>query len=439
MSHHSIAEDNSSLFERVHIGGGAHYSITNFDVYIDAGQTTRADSEIIDNKNDSSWGGYVQAGKNWQVSDSWVLGGVIDYHHLNTSKDVWEASDYADMDADYLMSVRGKAGYLINPRTLVYGTAGLARYKAKLHASDNADTTSGSKSFSNNMAVIGAGVNWFTSYSDNLSFQLELLHYYGGGREQFREDELTNDMDNGDFARIRQNTALNFGINYHFGAPTTFAKTASIGTSSSQGLFNSSYLGGGAHYSITNFDVYIDSGKATRANSEIIDNKNDSSWGGYVQAGKNWQVSDSWVLGGVIDYHHLNTSKDVWEASDYADMDADYLMSVRGKAGYLINPRTLVYGTAGLARYKAKLHASDNADTTSGSKSFSNNMAVIGAGVNWFTSYSDNLSFQLELLHYYGGGREQFREDELTNDMDNGDFARIRQNTALNFGINYHF
>ena len=209
-------------------------------------------------------------------------------------------------------------------------------------------------------------------------------------------------------------------------------------------LFNKFYLGGGANAGFTQFNALHDSSEVRTGDPEYAEfiNKNwDFSGGGYAQVGKDWQLNNSWVAGIVFDYNHLNNKVTGVSDEDYITFDSDYMMTLRGKLGYLVTDRTLVYGTAGVANYKTKFtNYNDMVDDPEvGSKSFRSNDLVVGAGITWFTPYSDKVSVNLETLYYTGGKKEKFSEDQLSSDTDRGDYAQVKKSALVKIGLNYSF
>lgn len=212
-------------------------------------------------------------------------------------------------------------------------------------------------------------------------------------------------------------------------------------------LFNKFYLGAGANAGFTQFDAVHDSSEARNGYPEYTEfiNKNwDFSGGGYAQVGKDWQLNNSWVAGIVFDYNHLNnkvTGVSAAAPDDYITFDSDYMMTLRGKLGYLVTDRTLVYGTAGVANYKTKFTNYNDMDIAPevGSKSFRSTDLVVGAGITWFTPYSDKASVNIETLYYTGGKKENFSEDQLSSDTDRGDYAQVKKSALVKIGLNYSF
>jgi len=215
-------------------------------------------------------------------------------------------------------------------------------------------------------------------------------------------------------------------------------------------LFNKFYLGAGANAGFTQFDAVHDSSELREETpdpeqAEFINKNWDFSGGGYAQVGKDWQLNNSWVAGIVFDYNHLNNKVTGRSAaaptSDYIAFDSDYMMTLRGKLGYLVTDRALVYGTLGAANSKTKFTNYNDMqdDAEVGSKSFRSTDLVVGAGITWFTPYSDKVSVNLETLYYTGGKKEKFSENQLSSDTDTGDYAQVKKSALVKIGLNYSF
>ena len=213
-------------------------------------------------------------------------------------------------------------------------------------------------------------------------------------------------------------------------------------------LFNKFYLGAGASAGFTQFDAVHDSGElpGNPEDAEFINKSWDFSGGGYAQVGKDWQLNNSWVAGLVFDYNHLNNKVTGRESDDpeedFIRFKGENMMTLRGRLGYLVTDRTMLYGTAGVASYKAKFSAYDNMDDVSsntGSKKIRSTDLIFGGGITWFTPSSDNFSVNLEALYYTGGDKKRFSEDSVSIDTDLGDFAQVRKAATLKLGVNYSF
>ncbi|SCA56957.1 exported hypothetical protein [Candidatus Terasakiella magnetica] len=126
-------------------------------------------------------------------------------------------------------------------------------------------------------------------------------------------------------------------------------------------------------------------------------------------------------------------------SDDYAEHDLKLYGSIRGRAGVLFNDETLLYGTLGLGMTRTKLSAYDDMDTDkdTGSRTLSKYSLILGAGAEHFVS--DKVSFNAAGLYSLPSTKYKFAEDELTPDMDQGDYARVKGLFQIRVGMSYHF
>ncbi len=220
----NIAKADIQLFNKFYVGGGVNASWARFDALHDSSELPDdpAYSERINDKSDFGAGAYAQMGKDWALNDSWVAGVVLDYTQLNNKQTGREQEDpqyeYIKFNTDRMVTLRAKLGYLIGDRTLMYGTAGLANYRTDFTAYNDLDSNPESARTRLNATnlVFGGGFVFFTPASDNLSINLEVLHYKGGEKKTFNEYDLTLDTDTGDYAKVKGNTMLRLGLNLAF-------------------------------------------------------------------------------------------------------------------------------------------------------------------------------------------------------------------------------
>lgn len=137
--------------------------------------------------NDRVFGG-VQAGFNWQVNQSLVLGVEADFQGASagqkTSMTVVNSggavfTTQVSRGLGNFGTLRGRAGYLVSPMLLVYGTGGLAigRYSLETHFTEVAglsDAADSSVSGVRTGWTAGAGSEW--KMTTNWSAKLEYLY-----------------------------------------------------------------------------------------------------------------------------------------------------------------------------------------------------------------------------------------------------------------------
>jgi len=214
--------------------------------------------------------------------------------------------------------------------------------------------------------------------------------------------------------------------------------------------FDSFYAGAGLGAGFTRMEGLQDGDHIIENNkpwkSEIIDPQWIDNRVAYITIGRDWNLGNGLVTGVVFDYSMSSAKKTAKEQEDqngdYFSFESKSASSLRFRLGHLVNDNVLVYGTLGLASLKNKFTSYDEdggVPQSLKSKSFTKTAPVIGAGVNWFSQSNRHISYQVEGLYYMNAGKYNFREAELSADMDAGDYARIKNITTIRFGINYHF
>lgn len=125
--------------------------------------------------------------------------------------------------------------------------------------------------------------------------------------------------------------------------------------------------------------TFCDSSGASIANGSAVASSgtgrmSSAGFAGGVQAGYNWQLGNT-VFGAEGDFGAFDLRKSVsangsfpvtFLGNSYAlreGMSTDWLATLRGRAGVLVSPQVLLYGTAGLALtdFKSSSSYSDNA------------------------------------------------------------------------------
>jgi outer membrane immunogenic protein len=141
---------------------------------------------------DDGFVGGAHIGYDWQVNNL-VLGAILDvtYTDIGDRQSAFSrtpATYTISRDLDWLATLRGRLGYAVNDRLLIYGTGGLAYgdvdFGYSQPGSAAAFTTSGGQD-SDFGYVVGGGVE--TKLTDNISLGLEYLYTNLGGND-FRAD-----------------------------------------------------------------------------------------------------------------------------------------------------------------------------------------------------------------------------------------------------------
>ena len=147
---------------------------------------------IAGNTGGSSAIGGLQAGYNWQVAPTWVVGLEADWSWAHTgSSDMspWiinpggaaipRSFTVMSSTLDWLSSLRARLGYLVTPNLMLYGTAGGALGKVDYAASNNGGAVpyATSTAFSRTQGgwVAGGGLEWMIT--PNWLLRGEYLYY----------------------------------------------------------------------------------------------------------------------------------------------------------------------------------------------------------------------------------------------------------------------
>ena len=188
-------------------GGNPGLQSSGVDIYDDyffaaagAAGALSATASGIGSSNKSSFSGGAQLGFNYQFNPSFLVGLEADIQgvagsSVNTTfagvaadplgtATIMQTIGQFQASLDYIGTVRGRAGYLVTPTLLLYGTAGLAYANANLSASYATIDLSGiygpgfaTASYSDTRIgwTAGGGVEWM--FMPNWSAKLEYLYY----------------------------------------------------------------------------------------------------------------------------------------------------------------------------------------------------------------------------------------------------------------------
>ena len=130
--------------------------------------------------NSSGFLGGGQAGFNWQVAPRWVIGVETDLDGTDISSNASATGPFATANAgtklDWFGTVRGRAGFLVTPAVLLYGTGGWAYGHTTSSATATAFGTTASVSTGDmqNGWTAGAGVEY--AFNPWLSLKTEYLY-----------------------------------------------------------------------------------------------------------------------------------------------------------------------------------------------------------------------------------------------------------------------
>ncbi|WP_441237964.1 outer membrane protein [Bradyrhizobium sp. 930_D9_N1_4] len=326
------------------------------------------------------------AGYNWQVAPHWVVGieGDVGFGDQSTALPGFRASPWAgsstfgvdslSVKAGWDASLRGRAGYLLTPTTLLYVTSGLAlqHYDVTLVCVSPSCAGNGrSPNLISNSATktgwtLGGGVetalwgNWLLRadyrYADFGSAPFNFTRTATAG------PALT--VDNFD-AKLRTHTA-SVGLAYKFGEPVIGGRLHPLQAQAAMlPSWTGAYVGLGLGARATRTDLTTTSESRAgvtddligRANNRPMDNTafRASPYAGYL-----WQVAARWTAGveGDFGFADRTTTREGFTSIFLADSQAQgeslsvrsrWDASLRARAGYLVNPQTMLYATGGVA------------------------------------------------------------------------------------------
>ncbi len=167
-----------TIWEGFHAGGHIGWADVDYGI----GQTAPSSPLVtIKDGNDGFVGGFVY-GSSWQFSQ-WVLGTDSEYSFgdVDSGLNVAASGLSATAEIEWSSSSRLRAGYLVNPNTMVYGTVGVAFAQVDVSGSlmaggSDDDTAVG--------LVFGGGIE--TTMGNRWFARLEYLHT-DYGEESFNE------------------------------------------------------------------------------------------------------------------------------------------------------------------------------------------------------------------------------------------------------------
>jgi outer membrane immunogenic protein len=140
----------------------------------------------------ASIGGTV--GFNYQFSPSWVAGIEGDgswmdsRHHLTcaagldvSSGECFDSTSLGDLRSTWYATIRGRLGYLADPRLLLYVTGGVAFGDTEYSVHDFSGGGEGTLKQTHTGYAVGAGAEWMLAH--NWTVKAEYLHIDLGGKD----------------------------------------------------------------------------------------------------------------------------------------------------------------------------------------------------------------------------------------------------------------
>lgn len=145
-------------------------------------------------------------------------------------------------------------------------------------------------------------------------------------------------------------------------------------------------------------------------------------------------VEASLTIGGVEAYAEDD------DATDYATQSLASLVTLSARAGVAVTEQTLLYGSGGLGLLTSDFHAyndQDEVDAEDASKLYTVPGVVIAAGMEQIVAA--NMLFRLEGSYFMPVGEYVFEDEELTGDMDEGDYGSPTGVYRLTAGLGWQF
>jgi outer membrane immunogenic protein len=186
----------------------------------------------------TSFRGGIFVGFNWQVAQHWILGIEGDWAWADNNKtargipgtvlpvDFPNTLDRSEVKHSWDASVRARAGILLNPNVLLFGTAGISWLHVKMTAvcvpgPDSWGCVTDSNTTTRVGWTAGGGLEWMVAANWLIRGEYRYADY-GTSNETILTNADPGDPVRFDF-RARTHTAL-FGIAYKFGPSAVVAR-----------------------------------------------------------------------------------------------------------------------------------------------------------------------------------------------------------------------
>lgn len=393
----------------------------------------------------AGFSGGFQAGYNWQLAPSWVLGIEGDVGVLSANSSICDLNDCQAAEninissrSGFLGTLRGRLGYAWD-RSLLYVTGGAAwvGLKDNWTGTTNAPTTTTFSEVSTTKAgwTLGGGIE--TALTGNWTVKTEYLFINPG--------DVTVMRSNGDGSYLtfqHQLHVARVGLNYKFGdglapgAPAAMPLKAPRLTTSPYN-WTGFYVGGNAGVGIAGTHVTTDPttliGDANGDNDDLYR----AGFTGGGQAGYNWQFAPSWVAGiegdvGVLKTNEFHCNINDCDTANSLSLasDSSFFATLRARVGYAWD-RSLLYVTGGAAWVRTDDRWTDFTTTFSENSTIRAGWAV-GGGLE--TALMGNWTAKIEYLFVDVGTNRVFDAD---GDGSYLDFKH--QYHVARLGLNYKF
>jgi outer membrane immunogenic protein len=219
------------------------------------------------------------------------------------------------------------------------------------------------------------------------------------------------------------------------------ANAADAGTSETSADWSGVYVGAFGGYGAAAFDGITDSNKIGTPGTTNM--SGEMQWGFAYGGYAGFNVDNNGFLMGLeLDFGGADFSE---TAADEGGDDIDthsvnWVGSFRGRLGATYND-TLFYMTGGLAMADSTFESIDEkgdvVDENSGEADLVSFGYVVGAGVE--QRFHERISLRLEGLYYGAMDEHTFKDNEINDEIDPGDYAKIDGMMQFRAGIGYHF
>jgi outer membrane immunogenic protein len=328
--------------------------------------------------------GGLQLGWNGMLSPNWLLGTEADLSAGNLRDNALDSGGVSVTGkVDLFGNVRARLGYLLDNRSLLYVTGGMAWSHNRVDLVDGLD----SEHITGYNVGWAYGGGWEYMLDPRWSFKVEYLYYDLG--KWHEHTSIQGQESKGDLSF----STVKVGVNYRFGegagAPAAMPVKAARAPAS---IWNGSYVG--IHAGYVRSDLDAADTVATPARNVSLNPS-----GGQVgfQTGYNWLFAPNSLLGFEADNTFLRNKDDGVTSNPAVSAHAkiDNLGTVRLRLGYL-DGNSLLYATGGLA-YGRVRYGEQGAAIDAFSTKYYNLGWTVGAG--WEYSFAPRWSAKIEYLY----------------------------------------
>lgn len=407
----ALAGDWTGVY--VGIGGGA--AMANHELNLSNGPSLPVDFNVgIDGLGGQGGVFTLTAGADYQLDRNFVVGAFFDYDWMNADTGLSGAigglgAASTSFDVDHAWSIGGRIGFLPTERTLLFVTAG---YTQADLSDMTFNVTNGVSTFTGVLASTGTLSGYFigggaeVKLTDSLSLKGEYRYSDYAAEDVTLLPALLPVVNN--FVRTEIETSIQtarLSLNYRFGhdggaaAPEDASATEAPAAGRS---WSGLYLGLGGGVGIVDHVLDFSNGPSIPAPPFNISLDGLGGDGGVftIGAGADYQLNDRIVVGLVanFDWTNIDTTIDAGVTglgTARIETKVDDMWAIGGRIGYLPNPRTLLFVSAG--------YTQANLDDLTFSLS------------NGVSTFSGTLASVGTLSGYYvGGGAEIMLTDALS-------------------------